>query len=1177
LYRHYILLQVISLYIVAIYPLSRMLLLRFIYVITCLYRLHETPNDDLCKGNHVLFVQDGGFSIQQGEKVQWEQWEVNYYLFCHIKENIKRLSTMSTIPKDKGLAHLVILILVRSNDIHLNPGPVGNNSSLYPCGTCDEPVTWDERGVECGTCNMWYHTHCQDVHSKTYDDLADSAVAWDCIVCGSPNYSTECFDLIVSTSNPFSMLSDTQIGSPPASGITKPNHTSTPEKKHGSKFKNLKPLKIINVNFQSIRNKQCRLQNLIDSTKPDVIMGTETWLDPTITDSQIFPPNYKVFRKDRNLNGGGVLIAVKTDYLCDPITDLDTDCEIVWSKLQLVGLNDLYLCTYYNPKTSNEVGYQELSKSLHRACSVSNALIVAGGDFNLPGWDWKTKRLKENTTNQNNHYLFADTLDDNGLVQLVEQPTRETNTLDLIITNNPTRFTRVEVIPGVSDHDIVFCELDIKPVKNKQKARQIPLYNKARWDTIREDLAVIMATVSSLSTTDANIDELWGVFKNGLEKSVSANVPHKTAKSKDNIPWITPEIRKHIRQRDRLYKRMKKSSDQNDRKKFRELRRNVQKELRRAYWTYIEDIVTPKDTDNEYSSMKRFWTYIKHKKKDSSGIPALKENGVLHNLPGKKASILNNQFKGAFSERTNKSSDELAQNFKLPGLYPPIETLNITSPGIEKLLLNLSPHKAAGPDNIRPRILKELATDIAPILSIIFERSLHTGQVPKDWKKANVAPIFKKGDKYKAENYRPISLTCVCCKLLEHVITSHIMSHADRHNILYKMQHGFRRGKSCETQLVEFVDDISRNMDNGKQTDTLIMDFSKAFDKVDHSLLLHKLQHYGITGPVNRWINAFLSEREQSVLVEGEMSDPVNVDSGVPQGSVLGPSLFLFYINDMPHGIVSKIRLFADDTIVYLTVASDADSGVLQTDLDRLANWEQKWNMQFNAEKCQVLTITRKRKPLIRQYKLHGRVLESVPTAKYLGVTINNNLTWGNHVSNICTKANKTIGFLKRNLNISAPSIKEHAYKTLVRPQVEYACTVWDPHLQKDIDKVEKVQRRAARYVSNNYRRKASVATMLSNLGWQSLETRRKNARLVLLYKTHHHSVQLESCEILSRQQRASRNSNELSYRTVSCKNDTRKYSFFPRTIRDWNALPQETATSETLAVFKHRLSNAVA
>lgn len=259
------------------------------------------------------------------------------------------------------------------------------------------------------------------------------------------------------------------------------------------------------------------------------------------------------------------------------------------------------------------------------------------------------------------------------------------------------------------------------------------------------------------------------------------------------------------------------------------------------------------------------------------------------------------------------------------------------------------------------------------------------------------------------------------------------------------------------------------------------MDFAKAFDKVCHSLLSHKLEHYGIRGKTNLWIQAFLSNRSQSVVLEGVTSDTVSVESGVPQGSVLGPSLFLFYINDIPEGLNAVVRLFADDTLAYLAITNKSDCSTLQADLDKLAVWEEKWKMSFHPDKCQVLTISKKRSPICHNYTLHGHTLEHVTSAKYLGCTLNNNLDWGQHIHNICNKANRTTSFLRRNLNIASTSTKETAYKALVRPTVEYASTVWDPHEKGDIHRLDMVQRRAAPYVKNKYHNRSSVTDMLGN------------------------------------------------------------------------------------------------
>ena len=254
-----------------------------------------------------------------------------------------------------------------------------------------------------------------------------------------------------------------------------------------------------------------------------------------------------------------------------------------------------------------------------------------------------------------------------------------------------------------------------------------------------------------------------------------------------------------------------------------------------------------------------------------------------------------------------------------PSPYTDMADINITESGALKLLKSLKAHKAPDPDQISPRVLKELANVVAPILTTIFRKSYDSGTVPEDWKTTNITPVFKKGKRSDAANYRPISLTCIVCKLMEHILTSHVMKHANDHNILYGLQHGFTGCRSCETQLVEFIDDLAYNMQNGGQIDVAIMDFSKAFDKVGHQRLL-KLDNYGIRGKTNKWTQTFLTNRTQSVVLNGEHSCYTHVKSEVPQGSVLGPCLFLLYINDLLESLVSTVRLFADDSLLYMTI-----------------------------------------------------------------------------------------------------------------------------------------------------------------------------------------------------------------------------------------------------------------
>ena len=359
-----------------------------------------------------------------------------------------------------------------------------------------------------------------------------------------------------------------------------------------------------------------------------------------------------------------------------------------------------------------------------------------------------------------------------------------------------------------------------------------------------------------------------------------------------------------------------------------------------------------------------------------------------------------------------------------------------------------------------------MADEISPVLTLIFQRTLDLGELPEDWKSANVSPIFKKGNRFKASNYRPV-LTSLCCKRQKHIITSNVMSHLDHHKILTDCQHGFRARQSCENHLLMMVHELAETVDKGWQMGIVILDFPKAFDHVPHRRLLGKLHHYGIRGQTHGWIKSFLAGRTQQIIVDRATSEKAPVESDVPQGTVLGLLLFLLFTNDLPDWVTSRARLFADDCIIYRKIQTQDDCKQLQRDLYSLAQWESTWSMSFHADKCNVLRVIKKRAPINSIYKLKGQELEELSTSKYLGVDLSSNLEWKEHIDRTVKKANSELGFLGRNLRINNVDTKSSAYITLVRPHLEYFASIWSPHTDKSNHKLEMIQRRASRYCTN--------------------------------------------------------------------------------------------------------------
>ena len=440
-----------------------------------------------------------------------------------------------------------------------------------------------------------------------------------------------------------------------------------------------------------------------------------------------------------------------------------------------------------------------------------------------------------------------------------------------------------------------------------------------------------------------------------------------------------------------------------------------------------------------------------------------------------------------------------------------------------------------------------------------------------------------------ASNYRPVSLTCVSCKLLEHILCSHIRDYLDRHNILSPYQHGFRKKLSCESQILVTTHDLLKRLDKREEVDVAILDFSKAFDVVPHARLIRKLRLYDIQGHRLQWISSFLRGRTQSVMVDGVRShtgsfiEGDDVVSGVPQGTVMGPLLFLLYINDLPSVLdpSTSCRFFADDCLIYRAIKSLSDQVTLRRDLEALHDWGELWGLKFNVAKCNLMHLDRKTVSPVRFYTRGGEIISSVTEAKYLEVTLSSKYgtrssQWKSHITEIATKANQRLGFLRRNLGGCPYRLRELGYISLVTSLVEYSGGIWDTTTKCEADILEVVQLRAARW-ARRARGIISVTALFNELNWQPLSDRRRDQRLSLFYKILHQNLNLppESVDPRTLKTRT-RKKHKLVLERVKGSDKHSPYWKGPIciTIPTWNNLEPSVAEAGSFLIFKSQLAH---
>ena len=566
---------------------------------------------------------------------------------------------------------------------------------------------------------------------------------------------------------------------------------------------------------------------------------------------------------------------------------------------------------------------------------------------------------------------------------------------------------------------------------------------------------------------------------------------------------------------------------------------------------------------------KRLFSYVRSKQSVVKTITALNCGEDITYSRKEISENLNNYFKSVFVQE--QSNDQLPIFGHRTDSK--IDQVTIDIEDLAKRLGNLEACSAPGEDGIHPTVLKHCNIAMARPLSEIYRRSMATGIVPEKWKLANVTPLHKKGSRLESSNYRPVSLTSVVCKVLERIVRDAVMEHLLSNKLLAAEQHGFVPKKSCTTNLLETFDFITKSLAAKRAVDVVFLDFAKAFDKVPHKRLVHKLRAYGIVGKLLDWISEFLRNRKQRVVLGENTSEWASVDSGVPQGSVLGPILFLLYINDLPECVKFAIcKLYADDSKLLANVETDEDRLRLQEDLNRIVDWTNTWLMKLNYSKCKIMHIG-KRNPK-STYSMSdssdGRSyqLSATDTEKDLGVTVSSDMKWHKQVVAVSNKGNSVLGWMKGAFMSRDAQLWKKLYITYIRPQLEFAAPVWNPFLSGDIKTLERVQRRATKVAHEL--RGLSYPERLDCLGLTSLQLRRERGDCLQNFKIINglEEVKLTAYRS-STSSRTSRRGKSRMKRELVRNCEPRHHFLTNRVVNRWNNLPAKAITASSVNVFK--------
>lgn len=813
--------------------------------------------------------------------------------------------------------------------------------------------------------------------------------------------------------------------------------------------------------------------------------------------------------------GGGVLIAVSKKYNSYRLSNFESMCEDVWVGVDVRIDNmtvALKICGVYLPSPIQE---SILTTFINNTCAVleNEGPYIILGDFNLGDITWKASESSQltyltGTSNSNSklNNILLDFISFSNLKQFNCVSNHNDKMLDLVLSDLP--------LSNLKQCDAPFCGIDLH-----HPPLQLTLLSDTasstpssvaikRYNFFKADYTSIVNTLNHINwhekllNTD-NIDDMVNIFYGILQDTIKSHVPMSFSRSNRYPVWFNRDLKRLLKEKNKyriIYKKYKNPLDKISYNITKQRSIHLIKSCYQSYISLIESSIK--------SNPKIFWSFIKQKRKFVSSYPSKMS---YNNATGASNDEICNLFASCFSSGfDNINTGYVSNNSVTHNLTATLHDIYLSENEVERVLKGLDWRKGAGSDGIPAIFVLRCADVLALPLTLIFNKSLSKGQFPSAWKEALILPLFKDGNRSDVGNYRPISILPIFGKVLESLIYPVIYWHVKPY--LIPQQHGFINSRSTATNLACYVTDLVSAVDSRSCADVIYTDFSKAFDKVDHMILISKLSsQFGFHGNVLKWCQSYLANRKFKVVINGQSSDVFDISSGVPQGSHLGPLFFNLFINDVAHCFRhSTFYLYADDLKIVKRVDNILDCTHLQEDIDRFVDWCSDNRMVLNIKKCHFIRFTRKKEPFTYMYKIKNQPLNEVTEIRDLGVHFDKKLTFNVHIDKLVNKCFKMLGFVIRNTKtFKSPHSKILIYNALIRSSLEYCSVIWSPRYEVHIKRVESVQKRFLWHLAFQHKmakKLPSYNDRLSHYKIQNLQQRRQLLDQYFLHKIIHAS-----------------------------------------------------------------------